>query len=84
MTVEEETEALAVARAARETLQQTGPWLAEEELDQVGGMVFWSTGILLLGIGKTSPTSPVGLNFFQILRLICQIFRQILIFELEN
>ena len=50
MTVEEETEALAVARAARETLQQTGPWLAEEELDQVGGMVFWSIGILLLGI----------------------------------
>ena len=36
VTVEEETEALAVARAARETLQQTGPWLAEEELDQVG------------------------------------------------
>ena len=35
VTVEEKTEASAVAKAAVKTLQQAGPWMKEEDLDQV-------------------------------------------------
>ena len=35
VVVEEKTEASAVAKAAVKTLQQAGPWIREEDLDQV-------------------------------------------------
>ena len=35
VTVEDHTEASAVAKAAVKTLQQAGPWVREEDLDQV-------------------------------------------------
>ena len=35
VVVEDKTEASAVAKAAVKTLQQAGPWIREEELDQV-------------------------------------------------
>ena len=35
VTVEEKTEASAVAKAAVNTLQQAGPWMKEEDLDHV-------------------------------------------------
>ena len=39
VVVEESTEAAAVAKAAVKTLEQAGPWVKEEEMDQVNSEI---------------------------------------------